>query len=166
MDVLSAHALRGNIRARHVGQGRGPRRGENALVLDRQVQLQKLAPVLALHIAGRQPILFLCASRLRLSRRRIRAADSVFAGCFAPSKCENLRERRLATAFDRKLPKLAKWKAAGAVSVLILETSDIALTNHILVAEAVQKLLHSRADRPDQIWLVDTVLAHVSFFGT
>jgi hypothetical protein len=39
----------------------------------------------------------------------------------------DLRQQRLATAFDRKLPKLAKWKAAGAVSVLILETSDIAL---------------------------------------
>jgi hypothetical protein len=53
---------------------------------------------------------------------------------------------------------LAKWKAAGAVSVLILETSDIALTNHILVAEAVEKLLRGGADRPDHIWLVDTVL--------
>lgn len=77
---------------------------------------------------------------------------------FAPSNHEDLREQRLATAFDRKLPKLAQWKAAGAVSVLILENGDIALTNHVVVAETVEKLLSGRTDRPDQIWLVDTVI--------
>jgi hypothetical protein len=77
---------------------------------------------------------------------------------FAPPNYEELREQRLATAFDRKFPKLAEWKAGGAASVLILENGDRALTNHIVVAEVVEKLLRSRADRPDQIWLVDTVI--------
>jgi hypothetical protein len=86
------------------------------------------------------------------------ANGRLFVGRFAPPNHENLREQRLATAFDRKLPKLAKCKAAGAVSVLILENGDIALTNHILVAEAVDKLLRGRADQPDQIWLVDAVI--------
>jgi hypothetical protein len=86
------------------------------------------------------------------------ADGRLFVSRFAPPKHENLREQRLATAFDRKCPKLAKWKAAGAVSVLILENGDIALTNHIVVAEVVEKLIRRRTDRPDQIWLVDTVL--------
>ena len=44
------------------------------------------------------------------------------------------------------------------MSILILENGDIALTNHVVVAEAVEKLVRDRADRPDQIWLVDTVI--------
>jgi hypothetical protein len=44
------------------------------------------------------------------------------------------------------------------VSVLILENGEIALTNHVVVAEAVEKLVRGRANRPDQIWLVDTVI--------
>jgi hypothetical protein len=129
------------------------------------VQLQKLAPVLALHIAGRQPILFYvpldCVFHVVVFAQPI-----AFSPVALPLRSARISVSGGLQLLDRKLPKLAKWKAAGAVSVLILETSDIALTNHILVAEAVQKLLHSRADRPDQIWLVDTVLAHVSFFGT
>jgi hypothetical protein len=34
----------------------------------------------------------------------------------------------------------------------------VALTNHIVVADVVEKLLRGRANRPDQIWLVDTVI--------
>jgi hypothetical protein len=86
------------------------------------------------------------------------ADGRLFVSRFEPPNRENLREQRLATAFDRKLPKLAKWKAAGTVSVLVLENGDIALTNHFLVADVVQKLLPGRPDRPDQIWLVDTVI--------
>src|SRR6516225_2840751 len=58
MAVFSTDDFRQNIRSRHIGQGRGPRRREDALVLDREVQLKELAPVLAVDIAGRQPILF------------------------------------------------------------------------------------------------------------
>jgi hypothetical protein len=88
------------------------------------------------------------------------ADGRLFASRFAPPNNEKLREQRLLTAFDRKFPKLAKWKAAGAASVLILENGDRALTNHILVADVVAKLIRCRADRPDQIWFVDTVLGN------
>jgi hypothetical protein len=86
------------------------------------------------------------------------ADGRLFVSRFAPPNHEELRVQRLATAFHRKFPKLAEWKAVGAVSVLILENGDIALTNHILVAEVVEKMLHGIADGPDQIWLVDTVI--------
>ena len=100
---------------------------------------------------------------LHLSRDNVWAMPDIadgrlFVSRFAPTNYENLREQRLATAFDRKCPKLAKWKAAGAETVLILENGDVALTNHIVVARVVEKLIKGRADRPDQIWLVDTVL--------
>jgi hypothetical protein len=80
------------------------------------------------------------------------AEGRLFASRLAPPKYEDLREQRLATAFDRKCPK------TGARSVLILENGDIALTNHIVVAGVVEKLIRGRTDRPDQIWLVDTIL--------
>ena len=86
------------------------------------------------------------------------ADGRLFVSRFAPPNRESLREDRLTTAFDRKFPKLAQWKAVGTVSILILENGDIALTNHVVVAEAVEKLVRDRADRPDQIWLVDTVI--------
>src|SRR5580692_7145064 len=44
MDVVGTHGFRRSIRSRHIGQGRGPRGREDALVLDRQMQLQELAP--------------------------------------------------------------------------------------------------------------------------
>jgi hypothetical protein len=77
---------------------------------------------------------------------------------FAPANYEDLRRKRIATAFHRKFPKLSEWKASGAASVLILENGDIALTNHIRVAEVVEELLNGRKDRPDEIWLVDTTI--------
>ena len=62
MEVFSTDDFGKNTRSRHIGQGRGPRRREDALVLDRQVQLQELAPVVAEDIALEQPILFLVLS--------------------------------------------------------------------------------------------------------
>src|SRR5205809_6048424 len=58
MKVVGTDGFRRNIRPRHIGQGRGPRRREDALVLDRQMQLQELAPVVAEDIALEQPVLF------------------------------------------------------------------------------------------------------------
>ena len=46
---------------RYVSQRRGPRRREDTLILDRQLQLQELAAMAAENIAGKQPIL-LCVS--------------------------------------------------------------------------------------------------------
>jgi hypothetical protein len=115
------------------------------------------------HVAVRKETLPSLSFELLLSRETFWAIPDIadgrsFVGRFAPPNHESLREPRLATAFDRKLPKLAKWKAAGAVSILILENGDVALTNHFVVADVAEMLLHGRADRPDQIWLVDTVI--------
>src|SRR3954469_10166321 len=58
MDVFSTDGFPQNRRSRHVGQGRGPRRREGALVLDGQVQLQEFAAMPAEDVAGQKPILF------------------------------------------------------------------------------------------------------------
>jgi hypothetical protein len=115
------------------------------------------------HLGVRKETLPGLTFELYLSRETFSAMPDIADGRlwvmrFAPPNHEDLREQRLTTALNRKLPKLAQWKAAGAVSVLILENGDIALTNHVLVAEAVEKLLSGRTDRPDQIWLVDAVM--------
>jgi hypothetical protein len=86
------------------------------------------------------------------------AKGRLFAMRYAPANYEELRKRRIESALNKKLPKLASWKAGGASSVLVLENGDIALTNHVAVADAVQEMLTGRADKPDEIWLVDTTI--------
>ena len=56
-EIFSTDVFRQDGRSRHIGEGRGPRRREDALVLDRHVKLQELAPVVAEDIAVEQPIL-------------------------------------------------------------------------------------------------------------
>jgi hypothetical protein len=64
------------------------------------------------------------------------------------------RRDRLRTAYDRKIPKLQQWKAAGARTILILEEDDIFLTNHFHVADALAQVETSRTDRPDEVYLL------------
>jgi hypothetical protein len=54
------------------------------------------------------------------------------------------------------LPKLRACKEAGARTILILENSDMALSNHWVIYESAEAALAGRADRPDEVWLVDT----------
>jgi hypothetical protein len=77
---------------------------------------------------------------------------------FAPRNYESLRVDRVRTAMERKLPKLQKWKDQGARSALVLENRDMALSNHVVILEAAEKVLSGRADVPDEIWLVDTTI--------
>jgi hypothetical protein len=77
---------------------------------------------------------------------------------FAPPKVEEMRSERLRRALDTKLPKLFRCKQEGATSVLVLEDDDIALTNEVLIGDALQELLLGRADIPDQIYLVETCI--------
>src|SRR5436853_7004983 len=44
--ILGTDAFRYLVGSRHIGQGRGPRRREDAFILDRHMQLQELAAVL------------------------------------------------------------------------------------------------------------------------
>jgi hypothetical protein len=61
-------------------------------------------------------------------------------------------------ALDKKCPKLRECKSNGAISVLVLEEHDIALTNHRSVGEAVQAAIADRTDVPDEIFLVSTAI--------
>lgn len=69
---------------------------------------------------------------------------------------EEQRRSRIRTALDKKLPKLAACRLDGDVTVLILEYSDIALTNQVLVAQALEEELVGLDDCPDHIFLADT----------
>jgi hypothetical protein len=70
---------------------------------------------------------------------------------------EKARAPRLQQAYDDKLGKLSAWKSDfGARTVLILEESDIALTNHHLVAAAALAVERSTTNRPDEVYLLST----------
>ena len=66
------------------------------------------------------------------------------------------RTNRLREALRRKCPKLQRCNQDGARTVLVLESDDIALTNHVLVGECLSDLLPERTDLPDEIYLVET----------
>src|SRR5215470_5834356 len=57
MGVFSTDNLWPRAGPRYVSKRRGPRRREDPLILDRQLQLQELATMAAENIAGKQPIL-------------------------------------------------------------------------------------------------------------
>ena len=79
-------------------------------------------------------------------------------GRYAPGD-EELKARRaerLREALRRKCPKLQRCGEDGARTVLVLESNDIALTNHDLVGECLAVLLPERTDLPDEIYLVET----------
>ena len=66
------------------------------------------------------------------------------------------RADRLREALRCKCPKLRRCKQDGVRTVLVLESDDIALTNHVLVGECLSALLPERTDLPDEIYLVET----------
>jgi hypothetical protein len=68
---------------------------------------------------------------------------------------EELRKERIQDAIEKKFPKLAGWKRDhNAKTVLVLEQNDIQLTAPDLVADAYVPLAKTRADRPDETYLV------------
>ena len=79
-------------------------------------------------------------------------------GRFAPDdkELEALHVDRLRTSLCRKCPKLQCCKKDGARTVLVLESDDIALTNHVLVGQCLANVLPERTDVPDEIYLVET----------
>ncbi len=75
------------------------------------------------------------------------------------SSLEARREERLLEACARKFPKLAAWREkAAARTVLVLEQNDIQLTNPDLVWAAYAQAEQRFAERPDEVWLVMTVI--------
>lgn len=79
---------------------------------------------------------------------------------YAPNdeELEASRADRLQQALRRKCPKLKRCKEDGARTVLVLESDDLALTNHVLVGEPLVRLLAECADLPDEVYLVETDL--------
>jgi hypothetical protein len=91
---------------------------------------------------------------------------------FPPSDLEVLRSAHIKQMLARKLPKLGTWAIDGAHTVLILESEDIALTNHRLVLEALKLSLQSQTFCPDYIffvyavsstWIVQTLVSEKQF---
>ncbi len=77
---------------------------------------------------------------------------------FGPNDIEKMRRDRVADALEKKCKKLHRWQQKGAVSILLLEDQDIALSNHIVIASAVMDQLIHRTDQPDEIYLISTVV--------
>lgn len=68
-----------------------------------------------------------------------------------PGDLESLRRDRIREALNRKCPKLLDAQRGGLVSVLILESDDIALANQAAIAEATIDELAARRDAPDVV---------------
>src|SRR3546814_1474760 len=88
---------------------------------------------------------------LRLDRRVHLSEDgrhdgTLFVSRVVGADLEALRLERVHIALDRKLGKLADCRAEGDKTVLVLEFSDIVLTNHILIGEEI-----GRASRRERV---------------
>jgi len=90
----------------------------------------------------------------------------------APADLETLRASRIEQMLVRKLPKLQAWANDGTHTVLILESEDIALTNHQVVLEALKLCLPAQSFCPDYIffvyaigssWIVQTLISERPF---
>ena len=79
---------------------------------------------------------------------------------------EHLRSVRLRKALSDKCPKLARCKAEGARTVLVLESDDIALTNQLFVRMRLAELLDEQPDAPDEIYLVETETRSWAVYST
>lgn len=88
--------------------------------------------------------------------RRHSDASLLLVSRFAPDDLEAKRQARVQQAIDRKYRKLAKEKARGRESILILESNDIALGNSSVVGAAAARALASCPEPPDRVYLVET----------
>lgn len=68
-----------------------------------------------------------------------------------PGDRDSLQRDRIRTALTRKCPKLLQATKEGRVSVLILESDDVALANRRAIAKATVAELSARDDAPDMV---------------
>lgn len=68
-----------------------------------------------------------------------------------PGDRKRLRRDRIREALTRKCPKLLQAQKEGCVSVLILESDDVALANRRAIAETTVAELSGRGDAPDMV---------------
>ncbi len=73
-----------------------------------------------------------------------------------PKDMEPLRRKRLMRAFHKKCEKLQRCKEEGARSVLVLESSDVALTSFEFRGNLLPEILAKHSNAPDEIFLVET----------
>lgn len=69
---------------------------------------------------------------------------------------EEQRRERVKAALVKKKIKLTESKQLGDLTVLVVETADIALTNHVTVAEALEALAEEWSPYVDRILVADT----------
>lgn len=89
---------------------------------------------------------------------------ALFLARNAGNDVEDRRLVRIRTALEKKLPKLNDCSELGDTTFLILEWSDIALSNHIVIARALEAALTDRDDCPDFVFLADTATERWHFF--
>ena len=78
----------------------------------------------------------------------------------APEDLESARKVRVRKALEDKCPKLGRCKIGGARTVLVLESSDLPLSNAVLIREVLAPALDERQDVPDEVYLVETESDH------
>lgn len=82
----------------------------------------------------------------------------LFAYPVAPQNLEQQRSSRLRRALSNKCPKLHRCKNRSTRTILILEDSDISLSNNVLIEDALAEAISQRNDLPDEIYLVESGL--------
>lgn len=95
--------------------------------------------------------------RRRRSHRTHGAPGSLHVARVAPDDLAGPRLERLRRALKEKCPKLDRCKAAGARTVLVLESTDLSLSNSVDIRETLVSVLAERDDAPDEVYLVETV---------
>src|SRR3546814_15962664 len=88
-------------------------------------------------------------------------SSDLFVSRVVGADLEALRLERVHIALDRKLGKLADCRAEGDKTVLVLEFSDIVLTNHILIGEALEVALAGLDDIPALLLIADPTLSPI-----
>lgn len=83
---------------------------------------------------------------------------SLFLRLIYPEEMEPLIRKRLMRALSRKCEKLQRCKAEGARTVLVLESTDAALTHFEFRGDLLPKVLAKHSNAPDEIFLVQTSL--------
>jgi len=74
----------------------------------------------------------------------------------APEDLEKHRRERIRKALEDKCPKLCKARGDKRISILLLESDDLYLSNCCDTADAVVDELKGRDDTPDEVYLVET----------
>jgi len=81
--------------------------------------------------------------------------SGVFFGRFEPN--DDTLPDRIWEQFGRKAKKLAKYRSAGQLTVLLVESDDIALMNELKMLESIRKAYPAGLPAGvDQIWFADT----------